>query len=107
QQPPPQATQPLSQRHCARVVEFAYENAWSKSALSQDGPPLRGSVRRLERKFFSLKRETEKSAVRGRRPGQPPAIGAMIWYSSAYGSKAPSSSTCWVPTFFETAQPFS
>src|SRR5947209_6919445 len=38
---------------------------------------------------------------------QPPAIGAMIWYSSAYGSNTPSSRTCCVPTFFETAQPLS
>jgi hypothetical protein len=36
---------------------------------------------------------------------QPPAIGAMIWYSSALTSKGPSSSTCWPPTFFDTAQP--
>ena len=42
----------------------------------------------------------------GRPPSvQPPAIGALTWFSSAFGSNRPWSRT-WAPlTFFETAQP--
>ena len=36
---------------------------------------------------------------------QPPAIGAMIWYSSTFGSNGEVSSTCLPSTFFETTHP--
>src|SRR5947207_3079380 len=41
-----------------------------------------------------------------RRGDQPPAIGAMIWYSSTFGSKGAVSMTCLPSTFFEMTHPF-